>query len=446
MKETTEEKRVVPGPGLSDAEEGRLLRENEGLVQKVARSVVGDTHLLEDALQEGRMAMINLTRKFDASRGVPWSGYVSQGMRFEIIRWVANQGNAVRVPVHAYQKGRRAPMVSVDAPLCSDGDNGFSLLDTLAAPEGEHRLGDDPEQVARLWAAVDGLPEKMRRVIRWRFGEAKLTLEEAGEQLGVTGERIRQIEAKAVERLSWALREAVSARNGAVLAAAKERAKGMCPQRSLKKPGGAERTCPQAPATVEDGNEPLWLRRARKRSFVVARTPEPESEPEPKILNSTKETETMSETLMMPTTSPQVRDVAEDDDFRPMGIVAGWSMECDVVNYSVRMRSKDRYEVRFGIGSERIRKAGFVKGDFLRLDVAMKRGQCRLVKVGEAVPGIQKLKITRPTTGRGELVVTWRGEIEECLPDTKGAPMPLAVVCCDEARGLVFELPGRSER
>lgn len=153
---------IIPGLGMSAADEARLLQANEALVQKVARGLVGaESPLLDDVLQEGRVAMLELTRKFDASRGIPWGAYVAQGMRWEMIRWLKNCANTVRVPVHAFGKGVRALTVSLDKPVGEDEDGGT-----------------------------------MRSVIQLRFSRDEPTREEINEQLGLglSRERIRQIE------------------------------------------------------------------------------------------------------------------------------------------------------------------------------------------------------------------------------------------------------------
>jgi len=405
---------LVPGPGMSEAEEARMLRENEGLVQKVARSLVKDTHLLDDALQEARLTMLAATRKFDAGRGIPWSAYIAQAMRWEIIHWLGNSANTVRVPIRAWYKGRRAPMVSMDAPLGGEGDSSF-LLDTLVAAEGELGLSDEAGQVERLWAVVDRLPEKMRNVVRWRF-EQGLTLEAAGELMGVTRERIRQIEALALRKLSYELKEGADGLTGAAAwAAAKVRAQGL----KLVKPKrvSVKAAAGQGVTAVKGRSD--WRKRVR---LLLQESAAIEN---PKISNLTERT-TMTTNAEVSLTWEPLEEEA----------VPGMAK----MGYMVSLPKGEKNGVlRVYLCAEMVKDMKLKHGDLLRLDGAVEARKGRLTQGTWSKPGraIRKLGV-RPT-GRGEWRIPYTGAIKDAFPLMREITELKGVVVTKE--GVEFELP-----
>jgi RNA polymerase primary sigma factor len=196
-----------------------------------------------DLIQEGNMGLMHAVEKFNYRRGVKVSTYAVWWIRQSIARAIADQSRTIRIPVHMteiaakvlrerrrlyQQHGREASAgeiasrtgipaarveqvlslvqqpTSLDLPIGEDGD--ATLGDLIAAPDAV-----DPQAAAEASAlsefvaeALEGLTPREQRILRMRFGlggEEDHTLEEVGQVFGVTRERIRQIEAKALEKL-----------------------------------------------------------------------------------------------------------------------------------------------------------------------------------------------------------------------------------------------------
>ena len=241
-------------PGMLDRLEAasraareRLVVSNVFRVLKVARGHRRGRGLpLEDRVQEGLVGLMRAAEKFDPCLETRFVTYAHYWIRQAIDRAAADRGHAIRIPVHRrtqmshYQRARRAiglgdgyrpseiPIVaeklgwtnefafgiamllelrasSLDVPLSED--DGATVADVTASddPTPEDAvLADDFRRAVR--ALVDGLPdERQRDILERRFGLNDLgegqTLEEIGELYGVTRERIRQLEAKALEKL-----------------------------------------------------------------------------------------------------------------------------------------------------------------------------------------------------------------------------------------------------
>lgn len=134
----------------------------------------------------------------------------------------------------------------------------------------------------------------------------------------------------------------------------------------------------------------------------------------------------------------------EDDEFREMEIESGHGFD---LCYSVRERGGVPAEVRFGIAGKWLKLMSCRHGDRMRLEISTRSGRCRLRRVANGAPvmrGVQKLKM-KHSTGRGELVVVWRGEVEKYLPDTQKLTKELRVIACDGVTGLMFEVPEREQ-
>ena len=232
----------------------RMINANLRLVISVARKYQGQGLPLSDLIQEGMLGLIRAVEKFDWRKGFKFSTYGTLWIRQAIGRGLANSGRTVRLPVHivararkisdaerklAVQLGRQpteeeiAEFVDLPIDEVADirrADRGPTSLDQGVGEDGETALGDliagegpsvEEEVVtnaedAKLREAVDTLPEVERDIITLRFGldrEEPHALRETGRRLGLSSERVRQLEDRALRRLAQdgavaALREA----------------------------------------------------------------------------------------------------------------------------------------------------------------------------------------------------------------------------------------------
>lgn len=237
-EEVTLARRMQQG---DEAARHRMIESNLRLVVKIARRYLNRGLPLLDLIEEGNLGLIHAVGKFDPERGFRFSTYATWWIRQTIERAIMNQSRTVRLPIHvikeiniclraAYQLRQQQEHSPSAAEIASrvdrevsdverllalhervtvgsgtDDDRGGPLDSLPASRDGEPSRCAQRDAVAALldrW--LDHLGDKQREVVERRFGlrgQRRLTLEQIGAEIGVTRERVRQIQIEALRNL-----------------------------------------------------------------------------------------------------------------------------------------------------------------------------------------------------------------------------------------------------
>ncbi len=245
-----EERELALRVQTGDAEaERRMVEANLRLVLKIARRYLNRGLPFLDLIEEGNLGLLRAVRKFRPDKGTRFSTYGTWWIRQAIVRALANQARMIRLPVHVelllarYLREKKAltqrlgrppslaevaevmgvapeqlaelerlhqPPLSLETPVGEEGKGRLRdlVMDRPLSPSNE--VADLLRERSDLAGVLDGISENERTVVRLRFGlngDDPMTLEAIGRRLGLTRERVRQIEVAALKKLRQQLAE-----------------------------------------------------------------------------------------------------------------------------------------------------------------------------------------------------------------------------------------------